>query len=543
MLTTWSLKSKLLAGFTLAALLALSLGGTALWFLARVSASYDHVATINLGNAITLQGMASSAEEVGVALLRLSRSAGKDAEAPQLLRDALKAYAAADKAYNDIEFVEGEQALYDAQNEPWKKMASVAEALVALQVATNPADAARFERALDQDFTPAWQAHRDRLQKLIHFQDGEAAKWSARARSIAKVAEAVVVGVGLVGALALMAVGLLLTRAIAGPVDRVIDSLTSSAAQVASASGQVASTSQQLASGASTQAANLEEVSSSLEEVTSMTRLNSEHAQKADDTTREAAAAASRGSAGMARLADAIRQINASATQTAKIVKTIDEIAFQTNLLALNAAVEAARAGEAGRGFAVVAEEVRHLALRSAEAAKGTAQLLQEAQQQAASGVAVSREVEGALQDIVQKVALVSGLVGDVAQATQQQATGVEQINTAVSRMDTVTQATAANAEESASASEELSAQATDLDAMVAELVSVVHGRAPRPEPSAQPWEPAPSLRRAAEPSRPAPRASLPRAAPSRPPPPPVEAEGFVPVEEPEPATPEAALS
>ncbi len=326
-----------------------------------------------------------------------------------------------------------------------------------------------------------------------------------------------------------VALAFFITRQITVPINRIIDGLTSSAEQVASASGQVASSSQQMANGASQQASNLEEVSSSLEEVTSMTRQNADNARKANGTAKEAATASSRGASGMGRMGEAITKIKSSATETAKIVKTIDEIAFQTNLLALNAAVEAARAGEAGKGFAVVAEEVRNLAQRSAEAAKTTASLIEDAQRNAEAGVAVSTEVGSALSDILSKADQVTALVADVASASEQQASGVQQINTAVSQMDRITQSNAANAEESASASEELSAQAVELNQMVDELVTLVNGSGarhagpakPRQAQRAKTHRPAPEAaaavhvkHQAAAPRASTPRASAPKAPP-----------------------------
>jgi methyl-accepting chemotaxis protein len=178
----------------------------------------------------------------------------------------------------------------------------------------------------------------------------------------------------------------------------------------------------------------------------------------------------------MRRLADAVGSIRASAGETAKILKTIDEIAFQTNLLALNAAVEAARAGEAGKGFAVVAEEVRNLAMRSAEAAKTTASLIEGSVESARNGVSISTDVAKTLEEITAGVTKVTELVAEIATASHEQSQGIGQVNTAMSQMDKVTQSSAANAEESASASEELSSQAEQLNAVVGELVALVGG-------------------------------------------------------------------
>ncbi len=178
----------------------------------------------------------------------------------------------------------------------------------------------------------------------------------------------------------------------------------------------------------------------------------------------------------MVKMSTAINEIQKSASETAKIIKVIDEIAFQTNLLALNAAVEAARAGEAGKGFAVVAEEVRNLAMRSAEAAKNTASMIEESVNNSKNGVAISVEVGKVLEEITASNTKVASLVGEIAAASQEQSQGISQVNTAVGQMDKVTQSNAANAEESASASEELSSQAEQLRGMVQELLALVGG-------------------------------------------------------------------
>ncbi len=240
--------------------------------------------------------------------------------------------------------------------------------------------------------------------------------------------------------------------------------------QVAAASEQISAGSQSLAEGTSEQASSLEEVSASLQELASMTRLNATNAQQARGLADGAQTVARRGVESMHKLSTAINKIKESSDSTARIVKTIDEIAFQTNLLALNAAVEAARAGDAGKGFAVVAEEVRNLAMRSAEAAKNTAALIEEAVHNADSGVAINNSVLSELTEINEQVVKVGAVMAEVAEASDQQQQGVDQITTAVEQMNSVTQQAAANSEESAATAEELNGQADRLNELVGQF-------------------------------------------------------------------------
>jgi methyl-accepting chemotaxis protein len=239
------------------------------------------------------------------------------------------------------------------------------------------------------------------------------------------------------------------------------------AEQVSSASDQISAGSQMLSQKASEQANSIEEAASSLHEVEAMTRQNSGNAKEARRLSQVAESSVEAGVESMMRLSEAIKMIKASSDSTAKIIKTIDEIAFQTNLLALNAAVEAARAGDAGKGFAVVAEEVRNLAMRSAEAAKNTANLIEESVKNSECGVALNQEVLRNLNDINGQVKKVGGVMAEIAEASEQQTHSVEQVNTVINQMNMVTQQVAANAEESASGAEELSSQAEELKRMV----------------------------------------------------------------------------
>jgi methyl-accepting chemotaxis protein/methyl-accepting chemotaxis protein-1 (serine sensor receptor) len=222
--------------------------------------------------------------------------------------------------------------------------------------------------------------------------------------------------------------------------------------------------------------------------------------------------------------------IKESSDKVAKIIKTIDEIAFQTNILALNAAVEAARAGESGMGFAVVAEEVRALAQRSAQAARDTADLIEESIARSSEGQQKVTLVSHAIESITTSTANMKMLVDGVSLASRQQSQGIDQVTQAVSQMEKVTQETAATAEESAAASEELSAQAATSMHAVGRLDGLVNGAGTSGAAAVRP-----------APARPTPVAAVPaaravRPAPVAPRPPswntPQTAEEFIPLDD-----------
>jgi methyl-accepting chemotaxis protein len=261
-------------------------------------------------------------------------------------------------------------------------------------------------------------------------------------------------------------------HAIVGELRRVASSLWSASTSLAAASGQVATTSQRVSQGATTQAAALEETSASLEEMSSMTRQNAENAESAKVLASAAREAADVGNTDMQALGVAMDEIRESSANIAKIVKSIDEIAFQTNILALNAAVEAARAGDAGMGFAVVADEVRSLAQRAAQAARDTSSRIEDSIAKSQRGIQFRDKVIAGLRGIVENAHAVDGLVSGIVAASLQQRQGIEQITSGTSEMERVTQAGAAGAEESAAAAEELNG----LAATVQQLVGDLHG-------------------------------------------------------------------
>ena len=223
-----------------------------------------------------------------------------------------------------------------------------------------------------------------------------------------------------------------------------------------------------------------------------MTKRNADSSADANRSATAAREAADTGANRMQSMQEAMSGIKEAADDIAKILKTIDEIAFQTNLLALNAAVEAARAGEHGMGFAVVADEVRALAQRSAAAAKDTAARVLESAQKSRQGVLISSDVAQSFATIRQRIEALDGLVGEISTATAEQSRGVGQLSAAVSQIDQVTQNNAASAEETAAAAEELNSQAQMLRHAVNQLELLAGSRAAATALAAPPTAPAP---------------------------------------------------
>jgi methyl-accepting chemotaxis protein len=325
---------------------------------------------------------------------------------------------------------------------------------------------------------PANFSMREYFETMISWNAHTGAVDAKHMSGVARKTLAVQVTLAIVGVIVCALGGFLIVRSVKRALGDISTNLSDVARQISAAATQVAAASQTLAHGSSEQAASLEETSASLEEMSSMTKQNSASSNDAKTLSSENRQSADRGSEHMEQMRSAMGEIKASSHDIAKIIKTIDEIAFQTNILALNAAVEAARAGEAGMGFAVVAEEVRALAQRSAQAAKETAAKIEEAIRKSERGVIISEEVARVLHEIVEKTRNVDSLVSAIASASQEQSQGIGQLNLSVSQMDKITQGNASSADQTSASAQELSAQATELTQSVTRLEALVGKRA-----------------------------------------------------------------
>jgi len=311
---------------------------------------------------------------------------------------------------------------------------------------------------------------------------------------------------------------------------------------IGTASREIAAGNIDLSSRTEMQASSLEKTASAMEELTSTVKQNADNAREANMLAASASEVARKGGEVVSQVVDTMGSINTSANKIVDIIGVIDGIAFQTNILALNAAVEAARAGEQGRGFAVVASEVRNLAQRSAAAAKEIKTLIGDSVEKVAAGSKLVGQAGVTMDEVVASVKRVTDIMSEIANASQEQSAGIEQVNLSIIEMDGMTQQNAALVEQAAAAAQSLQDQAGELQRVVSvfrliegEEVHVAPAAAATPvasravavrAPAAKPAAPRAALKRPAPAARPAPakapakaaaKVAVPAAAPAAP--------------------------
>jgi len=351
------------------------------------------------------------------------------------------------------------------------------------------------EQAVIQDLMTTFQKISVQVQQLKVIADGELNGAIQKSRQDVRtivmyggyVQTAVLVG----GLLLAVLCGVWLSRRLVRPLRNSINEMDAISQQVHTVSQQSSLSSDELAQAASEQAASLEETSSSLEEMSAITSENAEKSRLADNLMAESGQVSQEANDSMVSLVSSMDAILNASDETFKIIKTIDEIAFQTNLLALNAAVEAARAGESGRGFAVVADEVRNLAGRAADAVRHTTELIEETSKSVRTGAEIAANTHEAFVKMTEFALRVGGLVKEIAAASGQQSSGIDQINQAVGELNQGVQMNAANSEESAAAAQGMRALSSTMNALVDGLVALAEGVSQSETPQSELQEPA----------------------------------------------------
>ena len=256
-------------------------------------------------------------------------------------------------------------------------------------------------------------------------------------------------------------------RGIAERLNDTMLQISQSSSQVASGADQVSTGSQALAQGAAEQASSVQELAATISDISNRVNQNADHARQASAAAGEVSTKMDMSKEKMQQMIQAMRDISTCSSEIGKIMKIIEDIAFQTNILALNAAVEAARAGSAGKGFSVVADEVRNLANKSTEASENISALIENSLKAVESGTQIADDTAQFLMQAVNDVNEMTGIIGQISEASSEQADSISQIITGIDQISSVVQTNSATAEESAAASEELSSQSQLMKGLV----------------------------------------------------------------------------
>ncbi len=517
-----SLNFKLRASFAVMIVFLVAVGVIGIYSLKQVSKSYQHVAEINLQNAIELGEMNSSSREILRRMLQFQLT-GNTEEDKKRLEDGIiknrEIYKRASKKYEDVPFVQGEAELYAKVESNWKEIDALIDKGVVLAKSNVEGDRIKFSDLYRGELKKSRDAFFEAITTLIEFQTKQSELWTKQAQAEAEKADMLTTIALIVGSIFAIIIAYTISHSLTSKLRNLSNNLSAGSNEVEKSSGQIAQASEELSQATTEQSASLEETSASIEEISSMINQNTESAKASAQTSESSLANAEKGKAVVEQMIHAIgdintsnnsimEQINTSNKEIQEIVKVIAEIGnktkvindivFQTKLLSFNASVEAARAGENGKGFAVVAEEVGNLASMSGNAAQEITAMLDnsikrvegivknsqerieklvvEGKVKVDTGTRIANECGNVLNEIVVSVASVSKMAMEIANASQEQASGVHEITKAMAQLDQVTQQNSATTAQTASAAESLSTQAENLNMLVQDLVITVEG-------------------------------------------------------------------
>ncbi|MBS63751.1 methyl-accepting chemotaxis protein [Salinisphaera sp.] len=502
-----SVKGKLGLGFGVITILVVALGGFALYSNSQVSAVTDRIYSKNMKGLIEVNALIDTFNTMRGDVQKALLFNDDGAELAQSIdADIAKITELWNGYYPALLTGPEEKAKADQAAAKFKEFAQVVQTITE-PMQTGQAYEAQALYAVDVE--PGFDALIGYMDELAEYQVARAGVFFANGQATQATSRNIIIATLVAVVLLTVVTMVLLTRMITRPLDQarglvdaiaqgrlsndvhnpykdefgsmlaglknmqaklseIVSNVRQGSESVSVGAGQIASGNDELSSRTQEQAANLEETAASMEQMTSTVKQNADNAAQADQLARGVRTQASEGGEVVARAVAAMQEIDASSRKISEIVGLIDDIAFQTNLLALNASVEAARAGEQGRGFAVVASEVRNLASRSAAAAKDIKSLVEDSAAKVADGSAQVALSGKTLDGIVESVHKVGDIIAEIAAASSEQSSGIEQVNLAVSQMDSMTQQNASLVEQSAAASRSLEEQAESLKRQVA---------------------------------------------------------------------------
>lgn len=497
-------------------------GSLSYFSLVKTQKSYEQVTNVELPNLINLNNMFLQYRAVRINLRTLGLPglpASEEQAAVSKVQKSIEAYEAARKEYLAVDFLPGEEKLFNELDQHWQKFKQIGASVLEYNKTGTAQSHEKMMQIFFKDCPETAALFTTAMNALMDFHLNTSKSFVQNAKQTADTSNKTIAVVCLFSILSGIFAALTFASIFTKSIGQVVAALNENATQVAAASKQIAESSQSLSQATTEQAASLEETAASIEEMSAMVTKNSENAKNTASNSEQSQEKAQHGQEAMNRMRQSMdeinqsnesimNQINHSNVQMAEIVKVIQEIGqktqvindivFQTKLLSFNASVEAARAGEHGKGFAVVAEEVGNLAQMSGNAAKEISDMLnasthkvesivketktkvesliEEGKLKVNQGISVAEECAQVLNDIVHNTSNVSMMAGEISSATQEQAQGISEINKAVGQLDQVTQQNASTSEVTSGYASQLANQSQSLTHSIHNLMQILYG-------------------------------------------------------------------